>query len=123
MGKESIKAELPLSDLLTPLDYVLGIADLTGELMRKCINSVGIGDMEEPFKLCTLLQNTYDGLLVCSGYSRELNRKLYTFKCSLRKVENACYAIKIRGTEIPKHMLADFFSAEDEYKESVECDL
>ena len=30
-------------------------------------------------------------------------------------MENACYQLKVRGEEIPKHMLADVFSAGDDY--------
>ncbi|KFM68644.1 Translin-associated protein X, partial [Stegodyphus mimosarum] len=116
-----MKAELPLSVILTPTDFILGIADLTGELMRKCINSVASGNIQEPFELCLVLQNIYEAFLVNSNYSKDLKRKLYTLKCSLQKVENACYAIKIRGSEIPKHMLADFFSNE-EFKEPVDPD-
>lgn len=33
---------------ITPVDYLLGVADLTGELMRMCINSVGNGDIATP---------------------------------------------------------------------------
>lgn len=106
-----------MSAFLTPVEYVLGIADLTGELMRKCINSVGTGDIEEPFKLSFLLKNLYQGMLSCGNHTKELKRKLFTLKCSVQKVENACYAIKIRGTETPSHMLADFFSTEDEFKD------
>ncbi|XP_067840244.1 translin-associated protein X isoform X3 [Heptranchias perlo] len=36
---------------VTPTDYLLGIADLTGELMRMCITSVGNGDIETPFEI------------------------------------------------------------------------
>ena len=111
-----------MSAYLTPVEYVLGIADLTGELMRKCINSVGTGDIEEPFKLSFLLQNIYQALLLCNNYSKDLKRKLFTLKCSVQKCENACYAIKIRGTEIPRHMLADFFSTEEEFKDT-ECEF
>ncbi|GIY78117.1 translin-associated protein X [Caerostris darwini] len=114
--------ELPLSSLLTPVDFILGIADLTGELMRKCINSVAAGDIDEPFKLCDVLQNIYEAL-GSYNYKKELKRKLFVFKSSLQKVENACYAIKIRGSEIPKHLLADFFSTEDEYKQNIDCDI
>ncbi|CAL1296067.1 unnamed protein product [Larinioides sclopetarius] len=118
---KSPESGLPLSALLTPADFILGIADLTGELMRKCINSVAAGDIEEPFKLCNVLQNIYEAL--CSfNYNRELKRKLMVLKNSTQKVENACYAIKIRGSEIPKHMLTDFFSSEEEFKENIDCD-
>lgn len=76
--------------------------------------------MEEPFNLCFVLQSIYEAFLTSSNFSKELKRKLYVLKNSLQKVENACYAIKIRGSEIPKHMLTDFFSNEEEYKE--DCD-
>ncbi|KAG8176898.1 hypothetical protein JTE90_000483 [Oedothorax gibbosus] len=111
---------VPFSLLLTPTDFVLGIADLTGELMRKCINSVASGNIEEPFDLCLVLQGIYEAFLSCRNSSKELRRKIVTLKSSLQKVENACYAIKIRGSEIPKHMLTDFFSNDDE---GVDCDL
>ncbi|XP_054722754.1 translin-associated protein X-like [Uloborus diversus] len=119
-GEAPLKADLPLSSFLFPLDFVLGIADLTGELMRKCINSVGAGDIEEPFKLCVVLQDIHDAFLIHANHSKELKRKFFTLKCSLQKVESACYAIRIRGTEVPKHMLADFFSNEEEVPD---CDI
>ena len=31
-----------------PSEYMLGVADFTGELMRMAINSVGVGDLETP---------------------------------------------------------------------------
>lgn len=102
---------LPMSTLLTPIDYILGVADCTGELMRKCITSVGSGDLEEPFVLCNVLQSIYDAFSVIGNLAgRDLFRKTQVLKSSLQKVENACYAIRVRGTETPKHMLADFFS-------------
>ena len=35
----------------------------------------------------------------------ELERKVKVLRQSMRKVENACYNINVRGTEVPKHML------------------
>lgn len=35
-----------------------------------------------------------------------INRKFYTLKQSLAKMESVCYNIKVRGSEVPKHMLA-----------------
>ncbi|GFR31347.1 translin-associated protein X [Trichonephila clavata] len=120
--KEKVESGLPLASMLTPIDFILGIADLTGELMRKCINSVAAGDIDEPFRLCFVLQSIYEALS-SHNYNKELKRKLFVLKSSLQKVENACYAIRIRGSEIPKHMLADFFSNEEDYKENIECDI
>lgn len=38
------------------------------------------------------------------GY-KEVNRKLHVLKESLNKMEHVCYNIKVRGSEVPEHML------------------
>ncbi|XP_074846278.1 translin-associated protein X isoform X2 [Carettochelys insculpta] len=100
---------------VTPVDYLLGVADLTGELMRMCINSVGNGDIDTPFELSQFLRQIYDGFSYIGNTGPyEVSKKLYTLKQSLAKVENACYTLKVRGSEIPRHMLADLFSTKAE---------
>ena len=100
---------------LIPHDYILGIADLTGELMRKCINNLSSGNIAGCFDTCIFVRSMYKGFLGCVGISgKEINRKLYTLKQSLNKIENVCYTIKIRGSEIPKHMLATVAIADAE---------
>ncbi|KAH0622490.1 hypothetical protein JD844_024843 [Phrynosoma platyrhinos] len=100
---------------VTAVDYLLGVADLTGELMRMCINSVGNGDIDTPFELSQFLRQIYDGFSYIGNTGPyEVSKKLYTLKQSLAKVENACYTLKVRGSEIPKHMLADVFSTKTE---------
>lgn len=100
---------------VTPVDYLLGVSDLTGELMRLCIGSVGNGDIETPFELSQFLREIHDGFSYIGNRGPyEISRKLYTLKQSLAKVENACYTLKVRGSEIPKHMLADVFSTKPE---------
>ncbi|XP_075452958.1 translin-associated protein X [Ascaphus truei] len=100
---------------VTPVDYLLGVADLTGELMRLCIGSVGNGDIDTPFELSQFLREIFDGFSYIGNTGPyEISRKLYALKQSLAKVENACYTLKVRGSEIPKHMLADVFSSKGE---------
>lgn len=107
---------------ITPMDYMLGIADLTGELMRKCINAVGQGNLDEPFVLCSFLRDVYTGFIGFGNTAgREVSRKVWTLFQSIRKVENACYTIKVRGSEIPSHMLVDMFSTSFAEKESPDC--
>ncbi|KAK1170559.1 translin-associated protein X [Acipenser oxyrinchus oxyrinchus] len=106
---------------VTPTDYLLGVADLTGELMRMCISSVGNGDIDTPFELSQFLRQVYDGFSYIGNTGPyEVSKKLYTLKQSLGKVEDACYALKVRGSEIPKHMLADVFSTRAALVESDE---
>ncbi|XP_020711413.2 translin-associated protein X [Athalia rosae] len=116
-NKETPGELAEIKTMLTPHEYILGIADLTGELMRKCINNLGTGDIASCFQTCSFVRSIYIGFLGCMGCSgKEINRKLYTLKQSLAKMENVCYTIKMRGSEIPKHMLADMaIGAASEY--------
>uniref|UniRef100_A0A8C5GLK5 Translin-associated factor X n=1 Tax=Gouania willdenowi TaxID=441366 RepID=A0A8C5GLK5_GOUWI len=97
---------------VTPSDYLLGVADLTGELMRMCISSVANGDIDTPFQLSQFLRQIHDGFSYIGNTGPyEVSKKLHTLRQSLAKVEDACYALHVRGSEIPKHMLADVFSS------------
>lgn len=97
---------------VTPSDYLLGVADLTGELMRLCISSVGNGDIDTPFQLSQFLRQIHDGFSYIGNTGPyEVSKKLHTLRQSLGKVEDACYTLRVRGSEIPKHMLADVFSS------------
>jgi hypothetical protein len=107
---------------VSPVDYILGVADLTGELMRKCINNLGSGNVEGCYHTCTFVREIYGGFLSvsCTGF-KEISRKLVTLRQSLSKMEAACYTIHVRGSEIPKHMLADVISGKhDDFLEEDE---
>ncbi|XP_074662206.1 translin-associated protein X-like [Tubulanus polymorphus] len=93
-----------------PIEYILGVADLTGELMRCAIHSVGNGDLDKPFEICAFLRRIHDAFLSYGNSSRELPRKMSTLRSSLNKVEQACYTLQVRGSEFPKHMLIDLIS-------------
>merc|ERR1712096_339268 len=97
-------------------EYILGLADLTGELMRNAINSLGSGNMDVCFTLLDILQNMSEGFSRIPRHeaSKDIGQKVYTLKQSCKKVENACYAISVRGSEIPKNHLADIFTQREE---------
>ncbi|XP_064603440.1 translin-associated protein X-like isoform X2 [Liolophura sinensis] len=99
--------EKSVSVFVSPVDYMLGIADLTGELMRIAINCIGSGDITSPFKLCVFLRTVHRAFMSFENSSRELSRKLTVLRQSLKKVETACYTLQVRGSEIPTHMLID----------------
>nr|CAD7196131.1 unnamed protein product [Timema douglasi]CAD7403632.1 unnamed protein product [Timema poppensis] len=100
-----------ITTLLIPSDYFLGIGDLTGELMRKCINNLGSGNIEGCYQTSAFVREIYKGFLSIGNVAKEMSRKVYTLRQSLNKMENACYTIHVRGSEIPKHMLADVLSS------------
>jgi len=83
------------------LDYILGIADLTGELMRMAINSITGGDRELPYIICHLvaqISQSYDNL----PYKyNDVEKKVPVLKQSLAKIENVCYQLKMQKYEFP----------------------
>ena len=108
-GGDQLPVATSVSHLITlplnSLDYVLGVADLTGELMRMSINAVGSGNQDLPFGILPFVRAVHCGFQSLRPISREIPRKLYVLRSSLAKIEQVCYTLKIRGSEIPKHML------------------
>lgn len=94
---------------LSPTMFVLGVADLTGELMRLTINAVGSGDHEMPFVVLQFIREVYNSFLrLWPDASKELPKKIEIMKTSLLKIEQVCYTIRLRGSEImPQDMSAD----------------
>ncbi|XP_045481691.1 translin-associated protein X [Harmonia axyridis] len=102
-------------------DFILGIADFTGELMRRCINNLGIGNVEDCFKLCDCVRYINAGFLgTITHGQKEIGRKVYTLKQSLAKMELVCYNLRIRGSEIPKHMLVSVLDNQQDLNEDDE---
>ncbi|KAH8295252.1 hypothetical protein KR018_009117 [Drosophila ironensis] len=86
-----------------PTEYILGLADLTGELMRRCINSLGSGDTDTCLETCNTLQHFYTGYISLNCQrARDLWRKITTMRQSVLKAENVCYNVKVRGSEAAK---------------------
>jgi len=115
MSKEendSNLANIMISVTVPQSEFILGLADLTGELMRNAINSLGSGNMDVCFTLLDILQSVLDGFtrLPKDEAPKDIGQKMFTLKQSCRKVESACYAISVRGSEMPKGHLADIFS-------------
>lgn len=95
--------EIEIRCPLPPMEFVLGVGDLTGEVMRKCINSLGSGDVDSCFEHCRFLQELYKGFIsVSNARSRDFSQKVSTLRQSLLKSENVCYNVKVRGGEAAK---------------------
>jgi Translin family len=87
--------------------------------MRRAINNVSSRNSVAP-KIRTTLRHLYtifDRIYVPSGgakygFSAELKGKIEVMKASLAKVEDACYAVHVRGKEIPEGWKVDFIRDE-----------
>lgn len=120
-SKQNFSAESVIEFPLSISDYLLGVADLTGELMRLCINATGNGNLELPFFIVQVMRDIYCCYLNL-GYTsvKELPTKLKTLKNSLFKVENVCYNIKVRGSEVPNKLLVDMLNQQGGRREDVD---
>ena len=129
------KAALPEGIQLTEDDYVLGLFDLVGELMRFAITSMatmgevpggniksttasalesdnselaqesGRRDMATDLRS---LRAHFEALDPAgSGLSREIGKKMEVMQTCVGKVENAVYGMIIRGRERPKGWVPD----------------
>lgn len=89
--------------LIQPNEYMLGIADMTGEVMRRGINSLGTGNLNVCFESSQFMNQLYSGFIkIGAQWNREMQRKTVTLRQSLLKTENVCYNIKVRGGEAAK---------------------
>lgn len=104
-----------VSLFVTPADYLLGLEDSTGEMMRLCINSLATGNVDGSFKSCSFVRNLYTRFLSLNNVgSKEFFKKLNVTKQSLEKMENFCYMIHTRASEIENKMIADIVTSKIE---------
>jgi len=80
-------------------DYLLGIADLTGELMRKAIGAVNVGEVDVAHTIRDFMQAIYEGFQLVAESKRDLRQKMGVMESSVKKVENACLTLCIQGVE------------------------
>ncbi|GMH01814.1 hypothetical protein Nepgr_003653 [Nepenthes gracilis] len=101
-------ALLPLSDpsieplQINILDYLLGLADLTGELMRLAIGRISDGDLEFAMEICRFVRNIHRELTLLvpdMDDSIDMKTKMDTMLQSVMKIENACCSVHVRGSE------------------------
>lgn len=125
---DSNTAQQDQCGLLTPSDYLLGIFDFTGELMRLAITTMAVSsnpakatlgneDMspsKPPRTTHTDLQALRAHLAVLNydyksdgHFAKEADKKLEVTMASVEKVEKALYGLIIRGSERPKGWMPD----------------
>lgn len=114
LTQQEAAASLPAGIRLTFEDYLLGVFDMTGELMRFAITYAAThgrlpgsetSDLTQASILTDmqLLRSQLEGLSV-TGHklSREYEQKMRTTQQSVEKIENSVYSLLIRGKERPK---------------------
>ncbi|KAG5733059.1 Translin-associated protein X [Termitomyces sp. T112] len=95
---------------LTVSDYLLGLSDLTGELMRFAISAISRrGGRATAIEVCAFVRACKADFERVTPYIRDLSKKQTVTAQSLEKIEDAVYAIVVRESEyaLPQEMLDD----------------
>ena len=126
---EEAQGRLPGGVQLTEDDYVLGLFDMVGELMRFAITNMATngevprGSTEEDrglkrdiladlrsLRTCFETLDTSHGYMDGSPLKRDIEKKMEVMKACVEKVEGAVYGMIIRGQERPKGWVPDMGS-------------
>jgi len=78
-------------------DYLMGICDLTGELVRKAIYDVIHKKFDEAAKIKELVHDMYGEFLKLNLRNGELRKKSDSIKWNLKKLEEVMYDIAVKG--------------------------
>jgi len=95
---------------LTISDYLLGLSDLTGELMRFAISAISRrGGRTKANEICTFVRRCKADFEGMCPRVRGLSKKQHVTTQSLQKIEDAAYTIAIRSSEydLPDDILDD----------------
>ncbi|KZT06353.1 Translin [Laetiporus sulphureus 93-53] len=91
-------------------DYLLGLSDLTGELMRYAISAIARrGGRAKASEVCSFVRSCKADFEGFTPYFRELRKKQSVTAQSLEKIEDVAYAIAVRSSEydLPPELLDD----------------
>jgi len=76
--------------------YLLGLCDLTGELVRKAINDSIKGRWDSALKIKDVVEEIYGELLQFDFRNSELRKKFDSIKYDLRRLEDVALSIKLK---------------------------
>jgi predicted translin family RNA/ssDNA-binding protein len=76
--------------------YLMGICDLTGELVRQAVNSIIAGDSAQAEKIRAFVDKVYGQFLHLDLQNGELRKKFDSIKYDLKKLEELCLQVKLK---------------------------
>ena len=80
-------------------DYLSGLCDLTGELVRKAVYDVIHKKFDEASKIKELVHDIYGEFLKLHLRNGELRKKSDSIKWNLKKLEEVMYDISMKGRQ------------------------
>ena len=93
---------LPRKDLgVSAENYIAGLCDLSGEIVRKAVNAAINDDVKTVIAAKGFVESLYYGLMQFDFRNGELRRKFDGLKYDLKKMEDLLLSLKLQG-KLPK---------------------
>ncbi len=73
--------------------YLLGLSDLTGELVREAVNSAIRGDSKKALEIKEFVTGLYGQFLLMDLRNGELRKRVDSIKWNLRKLEDLAFSL------------------------------
>ncbi|CAG7853070.1 Translin; AltName: Full=Component 3 of promoter of RISC; Short=C3PO [Serendipita indica DSM 11827] len=77
-------------------DYLHGLISVANELSRLAINSVTLGDFDEPFKIHSFVADLFSGFSMLNLKNDVLRRRFDGLKYDLKRIEEVVYDLSVR---------------------------
>lgn len=82
--------------MIDPDFYILGLCDLSGELVRKALNDGIKGDYASVFKIQKFLSSIFNEVAQIDYRNGEIRKKFDSLRWDLRKIEEMAFSLKIK---------------------------
>ncbi|XP_006462665.1 hypothetical protein AGABI2DRAFT_224180 [Agaricus bisporus var. bisporus H97] len=77
-------------------DYLLGLISLVNDLSRLAVNSVTLGNFEEPIKISIFAKDLFAGFAMLNLKNDVLRRRFDSLKYDIKKIEEVVYDVSLR---------------------------
>ncbi|TCD66619.1 hypothetical protein EIP91_001129 [Steccherinum ochraceum] len=77
-------------------DYLHGLITLVNELSRLAVNSVTLGNFEQPIKISVFVKDLFAGFSMLNLKNDTLRRRYDSLKYDLKKIEEVVYDVSLR---------------------------
>jgi|SRR3989344_5535562 len=77
--------------------YLMGLSDLTGELVRRAANEIINKDLDSAFKIRKFVNDLYGEFIQLDIRNGDLRRKADAVRWNLKKLEDVIFDVKVKG--------------------------
>ncbi|KAK7469215.1 Translin-1 [Stygiomarasmius scandens] len=81
---------------LSAEDYLHGLISLVNELSRLAVNTVTLGNFEEPLRISAFVKDLFAGFSMLNLKNDTLRRRFDSLKYDIKKIEEVVYDVSLR---------------------------